>query len=417
MINTEILENQIVLFVEDEDLAREKLGKFLNKLFKKVILASNGLEGFEKYQTASKTDEKIDLIISDINMPIMNGLEMLENIREIDHSLPIIFTTARSEIENILRAIDLNVSAYILKPIDTSILVKKLLEVCEKKYIHIQLDEKQHELEKYLQAVDHVALIYKMDDEGKITFANTSLLETSKYTLEELKEINFDGLIHPDIPKVYLDKTWEILRKGEIWSGNTKFISKDKESFYLKNTIFKLETKNKTEYITIGFSTTKENIEKREFQKKVIKSIQEFNKKEFSYKKLIEELVEKNRQLESYIPRLQEELEDQKAKTLSRQRQLEHYELQMFNVDEKYHGHMTVKSKEAEEYAKNVMLLKQEKNTILEKLKDTKEEVAAQQKEITLLMQTNEQKNKRIADLNDVIKSLEKKIKDMIEGN
>ena len=151
MIDVENLKEQIVLFVEDEELAREKLAKYLSKLFKKVITASNGLDGFEKFQQSFKSDEKIDLIISDINMPIMDGLEMLEHIREIDLELPIVFTTARSEVEHILKAIDLNVSAYILKPIDTTVLLDKLLGICEKRYIHIQLDEKQQELEKYLQ--------------------------------------------------------------------------------------------------------------------------------------------------------------------------------------------------------------------------------------------------------------------------
>lgn len=415
MVNSEFLKEQVLLFVEDEDLAREQLGKILTRLFKKVILAANGQEGFEKFKDSFNSEEKIDLIISDINMPILSGLEMVEKIRELDSIVPLIYTTARSETENIIKAIDLNVSSYILKPIDTAILIKKMSDACEKKYIQNQLDEKQNELKKYLEAVDDVALIYKMDINGNILFANKSLLETSKYSIDELKQIGFYGLIHPDIPKEYIEKTWNILKEGTNWSGNTKFLSKDGEAFYLKNTIFKLNTNNCTEYITIGFSTTKENIEKREFQKKVIKTLQDFNKKEYAYKKSFQELSDRIKQLESYIPRLQEELEEQKAKTLSRQRQLDHYELQMHNVDEKYYGHMTTKSKEAEEYSKNVLLLKQEKNTLIEKIKNQQEEIAATKKELALLTETNEQKNKRILELKDVIKSLETKIKELTE--
>lgn len=369
MNNADFLKQQTVLFVEDEDLAREKLAKFLGKIFKRVIVAQNGLEGLEKFKISLDSSERVDLIVSDINMPLMSGLEMLENIRNSDNDIPVIFTTARNEIENILKAIDLNITGYILKPIDTITLMKKLAEVCEKKYFKLQLEEKQNELKKYLQAVDNVALIYKMNDKGKILFANNSFLEISKYNSDEIEDLNFNDLIHPDIPKDFLDKTWETLRNGKIWNGNTKFIDKNQEVFYLKNTIFKLESDSNIEYITIGFSTTKENNEKREFQRKVIKAIEEFNKKEFTYKKTIEDLTTRNRQLEIYLPIIQNELEEQKAKTLSRQRQLEHYELQMHNVDEKYYDRISNKKKEADEYAKNILTLKQEKSVAVNKLK------------------------------------------------
>lgn len=417
MFDVKYLKSQTVLFVEDEEVAREILAKVLSKMFKNVITASNGLEAYEKFELASNSSNKIDLIISDINMPIVNGLDMLENIRKIDNFVPAIFVTARSETSNILRAIDLNVTNYIIKPIQTDVLLKKISDACEKKFISNKLNEKKEELENYLEAVDTVASIFKMNDDGKILFANKSLLEISEYSKEEVENLNFSELIHPDVSKESIEKTWEIIRKNEIWNGNTKFISKNKEAFYLKNTVFKVVKDSKAEYITIGFSTTKESLEKREFQKKVLKSIQEFNKKEHSFKKLIEELSQSNQQLEAYIPRLVKELEDQKMKTLNRQRQLDHYELQMHNVDEKYSGHMSVKSKEVEDFSKNIAFLKQEKVNLIEKNKNAILEIEATKKELELLTKTNEQKMKEINNLRDVIKSLESKIKDLTQDS
>ena len=417
MFDLKYLKSQTVLFVEDEEVAREILAKVLSKMFKNVITASNGLEAYEKFERASLSSDKIDLIISDINMPIVNGLDMLENIRKIDNFVPAIFVTARSETNNILRAIDLNVTNYIIKPIQTDVLLKKIADACEKKFISNELNEKKEELENYLEAVDTVASIFKMNDDGKILFANKSLLEISEYSKEEFENLNFSELIHPDVSKESIEKTWEIIRKNEIWNGNTKFISKNKEAFYLKNTVFKVVKDSKAEYITIGFSTTKESLEKREFQKKVLKRIQEFNKKEHSYKKLIEELSQSNQQLEAYIPRLVKELEDQKMKTVNRQRQLDHYELQMHNVDEKYSGHMSVKSKEVEDFSKNIAFLKQEKANLIEKNKNAILEIEATKKELELLTKTNEQKMKEINNLRDVIKSLESKIKDLTQDS
>ena len=416
MSNIEYLKTQTVLFVEDDDLARDVLAKILTKLFKRVITATNGLEGLDSFNKQKDIDEAIDLIISDINMPIMNGLEMLENIRKVDSDVPTIFVTARNESSNILKAIDLNVSNYIIKPIQTDILLGKIFDACEKKFIQKQLEEKQKELAIYHDAIDGVAIIYRMDDTGKITFTNKSLLDASSYSSEEVEDLHFDDLIHPDISKESINKTWEFIREGKTWSGNTKFIAKNKEPFYLKNTIFKVKVNSEDEYITIGFSTTKENNEKREFHKKVLMNVQEFNKREYSYKKEISELTDKLKQFELYIPRLYEELEDQKAKTLSKNRQLEHYELQMHNVDEKYSGHMSVKSKEVDEYSKIISGLRLEILKLKEKNEAAHKEVVATKKELALLMETSNIKNRRINDLSDVIRSLESKIRDMKAG-
>ena len=409
MFNTKFLKKLTILYVEDEDLARQKLAKSLEKLFKKVILAENGLEGLIQFQKAAMRKEHIDLVLSDINMPKMNGIEMLENIRKSNSDVPFIYTTARSESEHLLKAIELNVNHYILKPIDTQDLINRIQVVCEKKYFEHKLQVKQKELEKYLEAINHVAIVFKMTEEGEITFANKSLVEISKHSKEELLTLNFDELIHPSIPKKYLEETWDHIKEDKTWTGNTKFVDKNEETFYINNTIFKIDNEAKDEFITIGFITTKENIEKREFHKKVILNIQEFHKKEAAYKKLILELNHKVKENTIDLPLLQKELEDEKNKALSKERQINHYELQMHNIDEKYQVVLNTKAKEIDEHIKSIQSLKQKKEVLLNKNKHLEEEVIAIKDEMIKLTEINERKTKKIKDLNDIIEDMEEK--------
>jgi CheY-like chemotaxis protein len=413
MFDKTFLKNLTVLFVEDEQLAREKLAKLLDKVFKNVIICENGQEGLNKFTTRFNSDEKIDLIISDINMPIMNGLEMLEKIRDLDKEVPLIYTTARSESENILKAVSLNVSHYILKPIDSEDLLKKVYEICEKQYVEKKLEDTKTELENYINAINKVAVIYKLNIEGKVLNANNMTLDISGYSEDEIKEISFYDLVHPDIPKTSISRSWEEIKKGKSWTGNTKYITKNKEAFYLKCSIFKLSPEL-NEFITIGFSLNEENSEKREFKKKVMKAIQEFKKNEMNYKKIIIEQNEKLQDLERKLPRLIDELKTEKEKTSSRQRQLDHYELQMHNVDEKYDKFMKDLSKKRDEQTREINELKNEKLLLKNKNNEYEAEISATKKELKLLMETNEQKNKKILDLKDVINSLETKIKEIL---
>jgi len=115
------LKNLTVLYVEDEEETREQLYFYLDNSFKKVFMAKNGLEGLDIYH-----NNKIDIIISDISMPMMNGLEMMEKIKKDNPHIPFLLTTAYGDQKYLLKSIELGVSGYILKPIDIERLFEKL---------------------------------------------------------------------------------------------------------------------------------------------------------------------------------------------------------------------------------------------------------------------------------------------------
>jgi len=105
--------NISILYVEDNKELQKSVANYLNIIFDTVDLAPNGkvaLEALEK--------QKYDIIITDIQMPIMNGLEMIKKIRETEAKQEILITTAFSEANYMIEAISLNVNGYILKPID-----------------------------------------------------------------------------------------------------------------------------------------------------------------------------------------------------------------------------------------------------------------------------------------------------------
>ncbi|MGB5918148.1 response regulator [Arcobacter sp.] len=397
-MNDNFLNKITILVVEDSATDRKILVDTLKKYFTNVLEASDGQEGYETF----KNNKDIDIIISDLNMPNVSGINFLKLIRTSDANIPFIVTTGKIEPEVIIEAINLNVNSYIQKPIDVRVLLQKIDYLCEKKYFEIRLEKKRKEIEFLIEAVDVAALIFKMDDKGKIFYMNAAMMDVSGYNIEDISDLNFDDIIHPEIPKKFIDSTWEDLKNGQLWKGNTKFITKVGETFYLNNTVFKTNTED---FITIAFLTTKENLEKRDFQRKVIQKFQEANKKEYKLKQENNELKNKLDRLESLYEEALITLKGLKEKNVSNVRQLKHYELQGDNLTQKYDKFMSSKKDEIENYIKSLNTEKQknEKLTIrydelLELLEKTKERNLNLEEEVRI-------KNRRINDLNEIISS------------
>ncbi|RXJ86115.1 EAL domain-containing protein [Arcobacter sp. CECT 8985] len=132
--NISILKNITILYAEDEESLREITLNILKGFTKKQYVAEDGKEGLELFK---KNEDEIDLIITDVNMPHMNGLEMIKHIKEINPNIPIIVATAFSNTEYLLEAINIGVDKYVLKPID----MKKLLQTMSQSLLYHELKD------------------------------------------------------------------------------------------------------------------------------------------------------------------------------------------------------------------------------------------------------------------------------------
>ncbi|MDD2781742.1 response regulator [Sulfuricurvum sp.] len=111
--NTKCLNNMRVLYVEDDPAIQAPLAKFLSRRVKELILASDGLEGLDKFQQYLP-----DVIITDINMPRMHGFKMAGEIRKIAPNIPIIVTSAHNEKPFQYQANLFEINGYLVKPFD-----------------------------------------------------------------------------------------------------------------------------------------------------------------------------------------------------------------------------------------------------------------------------------------------------------
>ncbi len=123
------LKNLVVLFVEDENDIREALSSAIEDEFSKLISARDGEDGLKKFKK-----HKPDIVVTDISMPIMDGLEMTKAIKAISRETPVIILSAFSEKERLLKAIDVGVDKYLIKPIDPDELMETLLRVAKERF-------------------------------------------------------------------------------------------------------------------------------------------------------------------------------------------------------------------------------------------------------------------------------------------
>jgi len=135
----EILSNKKVLYAEDEEGIRRNVVEILELFFEKVVAVNDGIQVMEEIASSS-----YDILIFDICMPNMDGLEAIAKIREIDKKIPIIILSAHTEHDYLWRAVELKITKFLTKPYDKNSLIDALktvsLELVDNK-IDIQLTE------------------------------------------------------------------------------------------------------------------------------------------------------------------------------------------------------------------------------------------------------------------------------------
>lgn len=139
-----------LLYIEDDNGVRNVNLRSLKRMFQTVYEAYDGIDGFEKYKEFNP-----DIIITDIKMPQLDGISMVKKIRENDKKTRVIITTAFTEEQNLIDAVELDIVRYIVKPINQRNLIPALEKAieqignCQKSIIseNIFLDTKNSILE------------------------------------------------------------------------------------------------------------------------------------------------------------------------------------------------------------------------------------------------------------------------------
>ncbi len=121
-----------LLFVEDDEELRSKMNEFFSVLFRQVDTAENGEAGLQAYNKKLEASNKpYDLVITDVNMPKMNGIDMIKAIHEQEPNQPIIVMSAHDETDYLLKLLRLGIGSFILKPASHEVLLKTLYSVTQ----------------------------------------------------------------------------------------------------------------------------------------------------------------------------------------------------------------------------------------------------------------------------------------------
>lgn len=175
---TKKLKTLRVLYVEDEEEIRVNIADTLSFYVKEVIQANDGKEGLKLYK-----ERKPDVILSDILMPIMDGIEMVKKIRLEDKKTPIVMITAHTEKDYLLSAVKLHLEQYLVKPVT-------LLDILGSLYTCIEKISSDHAI------VCNLSQEYHYDFDHKILTHNRTVIKLNK------KEIQFFELLLENTQRV-----------------------------------------------------------------------------------------------------------------------------------------------------------------------------------------------------------------------
>ena len=167
-----------VLLVEDEADAREILSFYLNTIFEDVVVAVDGQEALEIFEKELKNKKSFDLVLTDIKMPRLNGMDMIEKMLDLMKNQKFIIVSAYKDEDKLLKSINFRVLGYFLKPIN----VDNMMEILKKAKIEVLKEKRERNRELLLKINKN----YEYSLSEKFLYCNSSLVKLSKKETELL---------------------------------------------------------------------------------------------------------------------------------------------------------------------------------------------------------------------------------------
>ncbi len=183
-----------VLYVEDNEAVRTSTFGMLQRFFTEVTIGVDGEDGLSKFTEAG--EKYYDLILTDINMPKMNGIEMIRGIRQIDKNVSILILSAHNETSFFTESIKLGIEGYLLKPIDLQQFMDVLISSVEK----ITL---RQENEEYRKTLESKVAERTAELEHRLYHDDLTNLKNRTSLLHDLEGSNFSALLLVDIDKFH----------------------------------------------------------------------------------------------------------------------------------------------------------------------------------------------------------------------
>ncbi|MEA3387333.1 MAG: response regulator [Patescibacteria group bacterium] len=255
-----------LLLVDDEQTILDVLERFINKSFDNIniFVALDGEKALNIFN-----NNNIDIIISDIYMPIMSGIDLLSKIKKIDDTSLFVLTSSSLDNNILLEAINLDVDRVLPKPISNKTLEKVILKLSSTLKIRENNLYNANLLKEYKAAIDDSTLVSKTNSSGIITYVNDAFCKISGFTREELLGKNHNIVRNPSCPKSKYKEIWDTIQSKKVWKGEVTNKTKYDTFYTVLATINPILNKNGEiyEYISIRHDITNE-VRLREYMSK-----------------------------------------------------------------------------------------------------------------------------------------------------
>jgi PAS domain S-box-containing protein len=251
--NYEVLKHLTLLYVEDDAATREELSLMLRPWCQTLWVAPDGQEGLALFEA-----HRPDVVVTDVQMPRLNGLAMVQAMRQQVPEQRVVVVSAYNDTDYLFKAIELGVDHYVTKPVDVLKLLDKLALLARHILALREKERTQVLLAQYKSLVDQSAIVCKSDAQGRITYVNDKLCELSGFREAELVGQPMQTLRHPSEPPDRLPGVLALARSGQRWNGLVRNRTRGGDLFIVESNVVPVlnEAGQLTEVVSLDVDVT-----------------------------------------------------------------------------------------------------------------------------------------------------------------